>query len=132
MFAANMMSNFKKYNSKNYEWLKKQHGATLSKRMIGNTYGVGNKSRSGMPGVKSCLGKTIPDETRKKISETKKGNPMSDETKQKIRDARAKQIMKPVSLETKQKIREARAKQVMSEETKAKISLALKNKKTGC
>ena len=89
------------------------------------------------------------EETRKKLSESLKGNvphnkgkTLSEETKAKIRDARAKQINVrkkgeyKVSEETKQKIRVARAKQiipcgrVVSEETKAKIRTTRKKQIT--
>jgi G:T-mismatch repair DNA endonuclease (very short patch repair protein) len=84
------------------------------------------------------------EQAKRKISEGNKGKLKSEEHKKHIREARAKQVMKPrseevkkkisetqigkfVSEETKEKIRVGRAKQVMkphSEETKRKMSLA--------
>lgn len=55
LYAANMMSNFKKYNSKQYSWLKELHFNT-----------------------------PVSEETKKKISEGNKGKKVSEETKIKI------------------------------------------------
>jgi len=53
-----------------------------------------------------------------------KRGPMPESTKEKLRAARAKQIMKPVSLVTREKMRIASSKHRHSEETKKKISLS--------
>lgn len=57
------------------------------------------------------FGKPTSDKQKQAASATWKGvkrGPMSEETKQKLREARAKQVMKPVSEETKEKIRQAK------------------------
>ena len=62
-------------------------------------------------------------EVWKKMGESLKGRPVSEETRKKISEA---QIGKFVSEETKVKIRLARSKQVITEETKRKLSEAAK------
>ena len=62
-------------------------------------------------------------EVWKKMGESLKGRPVSEETRKKISEA---QIGKFVSEETKAKIRLARSKQVITEETKRKLSEAAK------
>jgi hypothetical protein len=54
------------------------------------------------------------DETKRKISDTKKGRPMSEETKAKMRDRK-------LSDETKQKLSEAHKGKTLSEEHKKKL-----------
>jgi hypothetical protein len=77
-------------------------------------------------------GKTRSDETKNKISEAKKGNKYwlgkihSDETKNKISEAKKG---KTHSEETKQKISEISKDKVISKETKQKISKSKKGKK---
>ena len=70
------------------------------------------------------IGRIVSDETKKKLSERK----VSEETKDRIRAARAKQIMKPPSEETKRKISEAKKGKKCTEETKRKISQAMLKK----
>lgn len=89
---------------------------------------------------KNTLGKECSKETRKKISESKKWTPCwnagktgiySDETLKKIKDARAKQVMKKGrkhTEESKEKNRIAHLGKIQTEEAKKKISLALKGK----
>jgi hypothetical protein len=63
-----------------------------------------------------------------------KGKPMSEETKQKLREARANQDMSyrkgtKMSEEQKQKLRDARAKQIITDETRKKLSIASTGRK---
>jgi hypothetical protein len=66
-------------------------------------------------------------DTKEKIGSSNRGKPKSEEHKQKIREARAKQVNTrkgiPASEETKQKIREARATQIITDETRQKMKL---------
>jgi hypothetical protein len=92
----------------------------------------------------SKLGKKSSIETRKKLSDirigkkhskesiekmiaAKRGIPRSEETKQKIREKRKLQVIKPHSEETKQKIRDGNKGKIVSDETRQKLSIALKN-----
>lgn len=52
------------------------------------------------------LGHSVSEETRRKISESQIGKIIPEDVKEKIRIARARQIMKPMSEETKRKIGE--------------------------
>lgn len=65
-------------------------------------------------------------DTKEKIGSSNRGKPKSEEHKQKIREARAKQTNTrkgiPASEETKQKIREARSKQITTDATRKKMS----------
>lgn len=80
------------------------------------------------------LGKKLTKETRIKISESNKGiaRPKDAEYRRKISDGlkgNTNRRGKKTSDSAKEKIREARAKQVITDETKKKISEALKGKK---
>lgn len=77
-------------------------------------------------------------ESRKKMSETRKGRTLSEERKEKLRGKRGKQknkrtlehrqkLSKPKTEETKNKIRQAHLGKKLSEETKLKISNSKKN-----
>ena len=73
-------------------------------------------------------GKKLPpltDENKRKISETERGKVLSEETKIKIREANKGKVL---SEETKIKIREANKGKVFSEETKKKLSESHKGK----
>lgn len=72
IYSANMMTNFKKYNGRKYEWLKDEFFKTQSIVKKGN---------------KNCVGRVISDETRKKISNSNKGRIQTDEHRQKNSDA---------------------------------------------
>ena len=65
-------------------------------------------------------------ETKEKIGSANRGKPKSESHKQKIREARARQVNTrkgiPTSEEGKQKIKEARAKQITTDETRRKMS----------
>ena len=69
-------------------------------------------------------GRSMSDETRMKISQSRKGARHSEETKLKI--SQSKRIS--MSEETKRKIAESRKGIPHSEETKLKISQAMKNR----
>jgi hypothetical protein len=76
----------------------------------------------------------MSDDTKQKIREKISGTIRSDETKNKIREARKKQDMSwrlnfKHTPETIQKIKDARAKQVITDETKIKMSLAQSGEK---
>lgn len=68
------------------------------------------------------LGKKHSEETKKKLSIV--ATNISDETRNKIKEARSRQIMKPCSEETKRKISEAQIGKKISEETKKRLSIA--------
>lgn len=90
-----------------------------------------NKNDSPAPPINNRI---MTAETKEKIGSSNKGKPKSEEHKQKIREARAKQDMSSrkgfkMPEEAKQKIREARAKQITTRETKEKMSAARKGKK---
>jgi len=76
--------------------------------------------------------KPMPEETRKRMSEAKKGRSLSDETKRKISEAKkgkpGHSHSHPVSEETRQKMSLAAKGRVLSEETKRKMSLSKKGK----
>ena len=77
--------------------------------------------------VFSRLGTHHPhsEETKHKISETKKGHPTSEETKRKMSKAHKGQ---PLSEETKRKLSTAFKGRPLSEETKRKLSTAFKGR----
>jgi hypothetical protein len=86
-----------------------------------------NKNDAPAPPINNRI---MSDSTKEKISAANKSKPKSEEHKQKIREARAKQINtrkgQTQTEETKQKIREARAKQITTDETKQKMSMQRK------
>ena len=69
-------------------------------------------------------------EILKSIGDFHRGKVLSTETKQKIREKRKLQIMKPVSEETRRKMSEkAKSRKLVSEETRRKMSNSRKGKK---
>jgi hypothetical protein len=70
-----------------------------------------------------CLGKTLSEETRKKMSESGKGKILSEETKRKLSEIHKG---KTLSEEHRRKISEFGKGRIISEETKLKISEANK------
>ena len=78
------------------------------------------------------LGKSLSEETRKKLSESNKGKHLSAETRQKLSEANKGKPScmksKHLSAETRQKLSEARKGKHHSEETRKKMSEALKGK----
>lgn len=95
--------------------------------------GEGVFDSSGLVGKKisrSKIGHEVLEETKRKISEKLKGQKLSDETKLKISENHSKHNLgKHHSEETKQKIKEKRKNQVITEETKQKISQSEKGRK---
>ncbi len=89
-----------------------------------------NKSDAPAPPINN---RVMSEITKTKIGTVHKGKPKSEEHKQKIREARAKQVNtrkgQRATEETKQKIREARAKQVITDETRSKMSASRKGEK---
>ena len=83
-------------------------------------------------GGEGTSGRVFTEETKQKMSEAKKGKkrkPFSEETKQKMSLSRKGKKGNPCSEETKQKISEASKGKPHSEERKQKISEAKKGKK---
>lgn len=82
-----------------------------------------NKNDAPAPPINN---RVMTAETKEKIGSANRGKPKSEAHKQKIREARAKQVNTrkgvPTSEEGKQKIREARAKQITTDETRRKMS----------
>lgn len=76
--------------------------------------------------VNPMTGKTLQEETRRKISEKARGRKLSDETKQKLREA---STGRKRTEETCRKISEANKGRQVSEETRRKISAGNKGKK---
>lgn len=89
-----------------------------------------NKNDAPAPPINN---RVMSTNTKNKISIAHKGKPKSEEHKQKIREARAKQVNTRKGIlateETKQKIREARATQIFTEETRNKMSESRKGDK---
>ena len=82
-------------------------------------------------GTQIWLGKTHSEETKQKISETLKCNPLNEERKRKIIEAKKGQqpwLGKRHSEESKQKISESLKGNSLSEETKRKISQSSKGR----
>jgi hypothetical protein len=83
-----------------------------------------NKNDTPAPPINN---RVMTQATKEKIGTSNRGKPKSEEHKQKIKAARAKQTNTrkgvPVSEETKQKIREARSTQITTDETKEKMKL---------
>ena len=82
-----------------------------------------SEAKKGRPGY--WLGKHVSDETRRKVSEHHKGKRLSEETRKKISEANKSRRH---SEETKKKMSEANKGKHHSEETKRKISEAKKDK----
>lgn len=104
-----------------------EHKQKLSEARKGKSYGYTHSDETKRKIAESNRGKTgkpKTDEQKTHQSEMIKGRKYSEEHRQKIADANRRRG--PRSEETKQKIREARAKQVISEETKRKMSEAHK------
>lgn len=119
VYSANMMSNFKRYNSKEYSWLK-------------------------IISISIRRGKPRSEETKRRISEACKGIPCSDERKQKLKDyfknnpdkkmesikkGAKKRIGKPSGMlgktctdEHKQKISDSNSGKVRTEDAKQKYA----------
>ena len=81
-------------------------------------------------GKNGSPGHILSPESRKKISQSKKGkkNPISDETRRKMIQSR-KANNKPVSVETRAKISASRKGKKCSSETRATMSAGRKNKR---
>lgn len=113
--AAHMMSNIKIYNSKDYSWLREKHAYYISEILKGH--------------IKT-------EETRRKISLTKKGIKLSEETKKNISEGHkglkhSEETIKKRSLantgkkrseETKRKISEKAKKRIRTPEQKEKFA----------
>jgi hypothetical protein len=76
-------------------------------------------------------GEKLTDEKYKVGGRKNKGRKFSEETKAKMSETKRGRPGRPHTEETKQKLRDARAKQIISTETRAKLSQAAKGKKRG-
>ena len=90
-----------------------------------------NKNDAPAPPINNRI---MSEDTKEKIRAVHKGKPLSEEHKQKIKEARAKQDMSyrkgiPLKEETKKKIRVARAKQITTDETRKKISESMRGER---
>ena len=141
-----LLKTYKKYGIENFKKeilvfniSKKEHIDLLEKTFIAserekvwaeNCYNITDGGEGG-----SFKGRTFSEETRKKMSESHKGIPLSEEQRKNMRGRPAWNKGMPCSEETKRKISEANkgnpgpweGKQ-LSEETKRKISEAHKGK----
>lgn len=100
-----------------------EHKQKLSLARKGKTFGYMHSEETKKKISESNKGKVVPprtDEQKKHQSKMLTGRTYSEEHRKKIGEATRQRG--PRSEETKQKIREARAKQVISEETKQKMS----------
>jgi len=119
--AAHMMTmnlHGKRSKNRKYSWLRKKHANTMSISMMGNTNSKGKKKPSRSKEHvenhrRTMIGKKKPTRTKvhcenlsNSLTGIKKG-PMSDEHKQKIRDANRGRVF---TEEHKQKLRDAKAK----------------------
>lgn len=102
----------------------KEHKQKLSEVRKGKSYGYKHSEETKRKIAESNKGKTRQpktDEQKQRQSITMLGR---KQTPEHIANRAKTRVGKPLSEETKQKIREARAKQVISEETKKKMSEA--------
>ena len=100
-----------------------EHKRKLSESRKGKTFGYTHSEETKKKIAESNRGKSGTPKTieqKKHQSAMMKGRKYSEENRRKIGEANRRRG--PLSEETKQKIREARAKQVISEETKKKMS----------
>ncbi len=105
----------------------------LSERLIGNTYALGKhwklSEESKRKMSEARKGICLSEETRRKIGEANKIRIVSSETKQKISNFFKGRKRKPHSEETKIKMSEARKGKYHSEKTKQKMSETRKGRK---
>ena len=121
-----------RYNisSRDYEFLKiefKKFNTGSLNPMFGKTL-----SEKAKRAVSIASSRPKSEEHKRLIGLGNKGKIVSEESKEKIKIARQKQIMKPISEETRVKMREARKRQIMkpvTEETRAKLRAAMKRRK---
>jgi hypothetical protein len=117
-FLMNSKTNGNDYrNSYLYEGLRIRRSKILSDRM--KQYYKNN--------ISPLIGRKMGEEHKKKLIEINTGRVPSDETRRKISEAKKGKTFH--TDEAKEKIREARAKQVFSEETNKKRSNTLKQMK---
>ena len=135
----------KGYNLKTggkYAKLSERSRQKISKSLIGNTYRLGvphteevkQKMRESRKGKNSPLfGKHLSEETKKKISDAKKGISLSDEHKKKLSKLRQGEkngfYGKHHSEKTKKKLSQINSGKMHTEEAKRKMSKARKGKK---
>ncbi len=104
--AANMMSNFKKYTSKNYTWVKENHALEISKSMIGRVAwnkGIPCSEEQKRKQSEKMKGKPGPHgsqtkEHKRKISEKLKGNTNGRGNKGKKRKPLSKEHRRNISV----------------------------------
>ena len=112
--------------AKDYETAMKEASEQRSKTMKGKHRSAETKKKisESHKGEKNPnYGKHFSEESKKKISETEKGKKISEESKKKISEAKKG---KKRSEETKKKLSEANKGKKLSEETKMKIGAAKK------
>ena len=128
IYAAFRMSNFKKYGSKKYAWLRELHSINLSERQKGEKnhfYGQHHSLESIQKMSESKKGKIFSAETRKKMSERQKGKFLSAEIRKKISESAKGKIL---SAEHKKKLSESQKGKIFSAEHKKKLSESRKGK----
>jgi NUMOD3 motif len=127
MTSGAMINNGKR-NNKAYGWLRRQYAESMS--------GDNNPARR-IPNLqkeaaKKRVGQKRSEETKIKMSQAQKGRTVSDETKLKMAEAAKKRP--PISDETRQKLKQRTPNKgmlgrTMSEETRAKMSASQQGKK---
>ena len=134
------------YRDKIIEGVSEEDAFHWEKELIGLYHPKGNLTQGGegVSGYKHTpetrrkmsearKGKPLSDETRCKMSEVKKGKPLSDEHKRKMSEAQKGEknhnFGKPFTEEHKRKLSEANKGKPLSEDQKRKLSEALKGEK---
>ena len=129
IYSANMMSNFRKYNSKQYKKLKEEFRKLLSKLHTGRIVSEETKQKMSASWTEERKLKfsniIVSEETKQKMSESHLGFKPSEKHKQIISATHKNKIL---SEETKFKIRESLIGHIQTEESNKKRSNSLKGR----
>ena len=125
--AFRIMSNYGKYTSKDYSWLKLNYNHSEETKIKIGKSNTGKKRTLESKEHMSLLKRGIPKtaDHKHKISQARKGKIISEETRHKLSEAGKK---RKHSEETKQKMSEINKGKTLSEETKKKMSEIRKGK----
>jgi group I intron endonuclease len=125
-----------KYGEKNFKFEVVEYVESIAESLVEreqywiNKLNVCNRDKGYniLPIAGTTLGRVVSEETKKKLSESKKGIIITPETRKKISKANSGKVFTD---EHKQKLREANLGKIVSEETKLKMSLSRKGKTNG-